>query len=153
MDATAFLRIAAVCAPLVAPGTALALAQVESSLNPFAIGVVGGKLLRQPRTLAQALRTARQLASDGWSYSVGLAQINQANFGRLGLSVESAFDPCVNLRAMQSVLADCYSRGSDERQPQQRLRDALSCYYSGNFSTGYRHGYVKRVASAAQPPP
>jgi type IV secretion system protein VirB2 len=26
-----------------------------------------------------------------------------------------------------------------------RLRQALSCYYSGNFATGFRHGYVRKV--------
>jgi type IV secretion system protein VirB1 len=127
--------------------------QVESGFNPYAIGVVGGTLERQPRTRAVAVLTANRLAADGRNFSVGLAQINQANFVRLGLSIETAFDPCTNLRAMQSVLAACYIRVPDNRGPQHRLRDALSCYYSGNFSTGYRHGYVQRVAHAARPPP
>jgi type IV secretion system protein VirB1 len=153
MDTATLLSLVASCAPLVAPATAHALILVESNLNPNAIGVVAASLARQPRTRTEAVLTARQLASDGRNFSVGLAQINQANFDRLGLSLEAAFDPCINLRAMQSVLTDCYSRSPGKRLPQQRLRDALSCYYSGNFSTGYRHGYVKRVASAAQPPP
>ena len=39
------------CAPLVAQDTARALIQVESGGNPFAIGVVGGALVRQPVNL------------------------------------------------------------------------------------------------------
>ena len=28
------------------------------------------------------------------------------------------------------------------------LRDAFSCYYSGNFVTGHQHGYVGKVLAA-----
>jgi type IV secretion system protein VirB1 len=34
---------------------------------------------------------------------------------------------------------------------QPRLRAALSCYYSGNFESGFRDGYVDRVLGAAAP--
>ena len=64
---------------------------------------------------------------------------------------------------MQSVLAECFDRA---RAPaatapatttaatpppvdQTALRQALSCYYSGNFATGFRHGYVRKVVAAA----
>jgi type IV secretion system protein VirB1 len=148
MDTAALLGLVALCAPLVAPSTAYALMRVESSFNPYAIGVVGGSLQRQPRTYAEALATARQLHSLGYDYSVGLAQINQRNFARLSLTIESAFDPCRNLQAMQRVLGECMSRSQQSGAPQRALRDALSCYYSGDFRTGYRDGYVRRVAAA-----
>jgi len=61
MDLTSFLSLLAVCAPLVHPDTASALVAAESSFNRFAIGVVGGRLERQPRGLAEAL--ANQPAS------------------------------------------------------------------------------------------
>ena len=61
---------------------------------------------------------------------------------------ESVFEPCTNLAAMQAVLTECLDR-ADPRDPQQALRRALSCYYSGNFSTGFRDGYVRRVVRAA----
>lgn len=153
MDASSVLSLAEICAPLVAAATTQAIVQVESGFNPYAIGVVGGVLARQPRGRTEAVLTAQRLAADGWNFSVGLAQINQSNFTRLGLSIETVFDPCINLRAMQSVLTECHSRGPRHRTSQHRLRDALSCYYSGNFSTGYRHGYVQRVRHAARPPP
>jgi type IV secretion system protein VirB1 len=142
------LAMIATCAPLVAPSTAAALIAVESGGNPHAIGVVGGRLERQPRAASEALATAQQLQRDGWNYSVGLAQINQANFGRLGLSPRSALDPCANLRAMQAILGECYDRAAGDT-PQSALRRALSCYYSGNFVTGFRDGYVARVVAAA----
>jgi type IV secretion system protein VirB1 len=72
------------------------------------------------------------------------------NLDRLGLDIESAFEPCANLLAMQTVLAECFDRASPTAGPGQRaLRQALSCYYSGNFVTGFAHGYVRRVAAAA----
>ena len=151
MDITTFSGLVLACAPLVHPGTAQALVTVESGFNPHAIGVVGGALERQPRNRAEALATASQLQVKGWNFSVGLAQINVHNFERLGLTAATAFDPCRNLRAMQAVLGECFDRSAPAAQPQTALRQALSCYYSGNFVTGFRHGYVQRVASAVPP--
>jgi type IV secretion system protein VirB1 len=122
----------------------------------------GGALVRQPRHRAEALATARALQAAGWNFSVGLGQINVGNFERLGLTLDAAFEPCTNLAAMQSVLAECFDRA---RAPaaaatattttatpppvdQTALRKALSCYYSGNFATGFRHGYVRKVVAA-----
>jgi len=151
MDVTTFSALAMVCAPLVHMNTAQALVAVESGFNPHAIGVVGGVLERQPHNLAEAMATAAHLQANGWNFSVGLAQINFRNFERLGLNATTAFDPCENLRAMQTVLAECFERSSSQAPPQQALRQALSCYYSGNFVTGFRHGYVHRVAHAVLP--
>ena len=152
MNPETLLALLLACAPLVDPRTAAALVEVESSFQPHAIGVVGGQLQRQPRTRAEALATAHPLQADDWHFSVGLAQINVHNLPRLGLSLERAFDPCTNLRAMQSVLGECMDRAQTPEPStadQQHLRRALSCYYSGNFSTGFAHGYVRRVALAA----
>ena len=159
MDANTFSAVALACAPLVHATTAHALVAVESSFNPHAIGVVGGLLERQPRNRAEALATAASLHANGWNYSVGLAQINVRNFKRLGLTADTAFDPCDNLRAMQAVLTECFDRSSAKSfkavnatsdAPQTSLRQALSCYYSGNFVTGFRHGYVQRVVKVAK---
>jgi type IV secretion system protein VirB1 len=160
------------CAPLVAPDTAMALVHTESAGNPYAIGVVGNALTRQPRNAPEALATAAELERQGWDYSVGLAQINRRNFARLRLTLASAMEPCTNLRAMQTLLVDCFGRadltasatergGPDHRhsaetahREQHRLRRALSCYYSGNFKTGFTRdlpgqpAYVDRVLNA-----
>ena len=153
MDASVFLALALACAPQVHADTARALVRVESAFNPWAIGVVGGALLRQPRHRAEALATARALQAAGWNFSVGLGQINVGNFDRLSLSMESAFEPCANLAAMQTVLGECFDRASgaaSKSVDQVALRQALSCYYSGNFVTGFRHGYVRKVVVAAR---
>ena len=157
MDAATFLGLALACAPQVHADTARALVSVESAFNPWAIGVVGGSLQRQPRHRAEALATAKALQADGWYFSVGLGQINVGNFPRLGLTLESAFAPCTNLAAMQVVLKECFDRahpnahvpGRQAASVQASLKRTLSCYYSGNFATGFKHGYVRRVVAAA----
>jgi len=136
------------CAPLVAQDTARALIQVESGGNPFAIGVVGGALVRQPANLPEAVATVAALEAAGWNYSVGLGQINKRNFQRFGLNPQTAFEPCANLNAMQGILGECFSRASRRASTQAALRDAFSCYYSGNFQTGHQHGYVSKVLAA-----
>ncbi len=113
---------------------------VESSYNPYAIGVVGGHLVRQPRNLPEALATVRMLEERGYNFSLGLAQVNRFNLAKYGLdSYEKAFQECPNLKAGSQILAECYKRlGGDWGK-------SFSCYYSGNGVTGYKHGYVQKV--------
>lgn len=118
---------------------------VESSRNPFAIGVVGGRLARQPRALDEALATVRMLEEKGYNFSLGLAQVNRYNLDKYGLDTyEKAFQQCPNLQAGSRILAECHSRSKGD------WGKAFSCYYSGNFTTGYRHGYVQKVFSSIQ---
>jgi type IV secretion system protein VirB1 len=157
MDTATLLALLLSCAPQVDPTTAKSLIAVESSLNPHAIGVVGGVLEHQPRDHKQAVATAAALQAGGWNFSLGLAQINLHNLARLGLNLDTAFEPCANLAAMQQILSECFERSTrasarSEGSEQQALRQALSCYYSGNFVTGFRHGYVRRVALQARSP-
>jgi len=116
------------------------IVHVESGSNPYAIGVVGGQLVRQPKNLGEALATVQMLDTKGYNYSLGVAQVNRTNLGRYGLdSYEKAFEVCPNLTAGARILAACHaSSGGDWGK-------AFSCYYSGNFVTGYRDGYVQKV--------
>lgn len=140
------------CAPAVQPDTMRRIVQVESGFNPFAIGVVGGRLERQPKTEAEAVATAQWLLREGYNFSLGLAQVNRYRLAEHGLTLAGAFDPCANLRAGAAILKDCYQRALRARHDEQAaLRDAFSCYYSGNFTTGYRQGYVLKVVDANPP--
>lgn len=121
------------------------IVHVESSANPFAIGVVGGQLMRQPQNLAEALATVKMLDAKGYNYSLGIAQVNRANFARYGIdSYTKAFDTCANLSAGAHILADCYARAKGD------WGDAFSCYYAGDFKTGYRDGYVQKVYTSIE---
>jgi len=150
LPATDLIVLAEQCAPYVHVVTTKAIVRQESGGNQFAIGVVGGALIRQPRALDEAVATARQLEADGRNYSVGLAQINKANFTRLGLTIESAFDPCTNLTAMQSVLHECWARAQARADDGAfGVRGALHCYYSGSVVVGRHAHYVDSVVANA----
>ncbi|ACB67192.1 MULTISPECIES: lytic transglycosylase domain-containing protein [Burkholderia] len=150
-SAAGFAQLARACAPNIDPDTLAALVRTESGFNPYAIGVVGGHLTRQPASLDEARATASELAARGFSYSVGLAQVNERNFAKYGLDDTTMFEPCRNLRAGGAILTECFARSSNTGRPAQAaLRAALSCYYSGNFTTGFSSGYVSRVVASAQ---
>lgn len=124
----------------VSPEVMQHIVQVESAANPYAIGVVGGQLARQPRNMDEALATARMLDRKGYNFSLGIAQVNRANLGRYGLdSYRKAFNTCDNLAAGAQILASCYGSAHGD------WGKAFSCYYSGNFITGFRDGYVQKV--------
>lgn len=120
------------------------IVQVESAGNPYAIGVVNGKLSRQPRNLVEALKTVKMLESKGYNFSVGISQVNRYNLKPYGLhSYEQAFQICPNLQAGSKILKECYDRS-------KHWGKSFSCYYSGNFVTGYRHGYVRKIMASMQ---
>lgn len=141
---------AAQCAGLIESEMMAKIVQVESSGNPYAIGVVGGRLQRQPADLQEAVLTAEYLEKAGYNYSIGLSQVNRVHFKRLAWhgDVKSGFDVCQNLRAGAQVYSQCKesaARSLKTSDPASVLRAALSCYYSGNFVTGERMGYVDKV--------
>ena len=145
-----FDAVATACAPHVAPATLRALAVVESGMNRYAIGVVGGRLQRQPRTLLEGIATVSALQQSKTRFSAGLIQIYAGNWPRLGLDRETVFDPCQNMRAAAAILSDCYGRATRTTdQSQLALRKAISCYYSDNFVTGFAQGYVQKVVATA----
>lgn len=144
------------CAPAVHPSTMAAVLRVESTFNPYAIGVVKGQLARQPTNKAEAVATAKALAEAGYNFSLGLGQVNRYNLSKYGLDYETAFDPCANLGAASLILKDCYDRAKRNGfHDTDALPAALSCYYSGNFVTGFipegtgQQSYVQRVFNGA----
>ncbi|MDB5824015.1 MAG: Transglycosylase domain [Herminiimonas sp.] len=147
-----FAKLASECAPDVHPTTLRGLVSTESSWNPYAIGVVGGHLDRQPRTIAEAVAIARSLTRKGLNFSMGYGQVNRYNLPKYGETYETAFEPCRNLKASSAILKDCYQRAKKQiGDDQQALRAALSCYYSGNFKRGFQPdkagqpSYVQKV--------
>jgi type IV secretion system protein VirB1 len=151
-----FNALAQQCAPAVHATTLQAIVRTESDFNAYAIGVVGGHLERQPRNRAEAVATAKALDAQGINFSMGLGQINKANLARYGLTYETVFDRCANLRAGADILSRCYtSAAADMGAGTRALGAAISCYYSGNFTRGFvadatGTSYVQRVAANAQ---
>ncbi len=134
-----FNDLAAQCSSGIHPNTLQAVARVESGFNPYAIGVVKGRLQRQPRTLTEAIATAKSLHAQGRNFSMGLMQVNRYNLATYGLNYETVFEPCKNIHAGAQILKSCFNRAGG--QGQAALQKAFSCYYSGNFRFGFKSDF------------
>lgn len=148
-SAAAILALASQCAPSVAPETVLAIIQTESSGEPFALNVNGGRQPARQTNAAEAAATARRYVAAGYSVDLGLGQINSRNMRWLGLTWETVFDPCTNVAASARVLTTNYNAVKAGRDPQTALRVALSMYNTGSQTRGFRNGYVAKVARSA----
>ncbi|EBR3449795.1 lytic transglycosylase domain-containing protein [Escherichia coli] len=154
--ATAFLALAAQCAPNVDPDTLARIVKTESGFNPYAIAVVEPPDSIQAKSLDEALAVIADLQKRGLNYSIGLGQINKSNFGNL--TAKEVLDPCQNLKLAERVLLDCYNRAMEETTDQQTaLLRSFSCYYSNNFIRGFMpekydgKSYVQRIVAAKVP--
>jgi len=130
------------------------IVRVESGGEPLALNVNGGfELVRQPRSWEEAAAMASWLLSHGYSFDAGLAQVNSANFARLGLTAEAVFDPCTNLRAGLRVFTECQARAVERfGRGERAMTAALSCYNAGDFDRGLRNGYVTAVQGRVKLP-
>ncbi len=145
------------CAPDVSPLTMAYIVSHESGNNPYFINVNRGPGLKhQPQSEAEAVETANRLIKNlkkdqNQSIDMGLAMINSNNLSSLGITVEQVFNPCINLRASQTILKDCYSTALKSNPPGQvALRHALSCYNTGSQVRGISNGYVTKVVNVAK---
>jgi type IV secretion system protein VirB1 len=144
--------------PNVSPQTMHAIMRVESAHTPTAIGY---KIIRkdgtvytlqkQPSTREQAITWAKWFEQNGYAFDAGISQVNSKNFKKYGLTIETVFDPCKNINAGARILTECYARALPRysNNEQLALRAAMSCYQSGNFSTGFSTGYVGKVVKVA----
>tara|TARA_R100000306_G_C4381419_1_gene144807 strand:+ start:9951 stop:10652 length:702 start_codon:yes stop_codon:yes gene_type:complete len=145
-----FLELAKECAPDVHVSTIMAIVRHESGFDPLAIGV-NAKPHRsiKPKTREEAIQAVQDLLDAGKSFDAGYGQINNANWKWLGITPENVFDPCTNLKAAQRVLLQCYEGAQKKYQGQAALHAALSCYNTGNYTYGFKNGYVAKVLSGA----
>ncbi|CEJ48989.1 Type IV secretion system protein virB1 [Xanthomonas citri pv. bilvae] len=146
-----FEALARQCAPSVHPATLAAVVKTESSFRPYAININGSRQLpRPPANQAEAIATAEYLLANGYNFDSGLGQINSTNVRKFGMAWTEVFEPCANLTAAARVLTECFVRASDgEPNDQAALRNALSCYNTGNFTRGHANGYIGRVERSA----
>lgn len=135
----------AACAPHVSPVTLAAIVRVESAGRPLAININKGPRVAPAQSPTEAAAVARTWIERGYSVDLGLMQINSRNLARLGVSVEQMFDPCANIAAGATILANNYRQAARTRgDGQHALRDALSAYNTGSFRRGYTNGYVDK---------
>lgn len=135
------------CAPQVSPVLMHALVRRESAFQPFAIGPDSGEAaVQQPKTLLQAVQTARELKAAGKKFSVGLAQIHMRNVESQGLTWEQAFQPCNNLRLGQTILQNFYRTAiKDGYQGIDAIWAALRGYNSGSVHKTISDKYAQAI--------
>ena len=133
------LTLIATCAPMGAPATMKAVVLEESRGHPYAIHDGSTHRALFPDTKAEAIAAARRLIEGGSRIDAGLAQINSQNWKWLGLTPETVFDPCPNLRAGERVILAAYT--SDPNT----VDAAISRYNTGDATRGVSNGYVGRV--------
>jgi type IV secretion system protein VirB1 len=132
---------------MVAPATMKAIVLEESRGHPYAIHDARTRQALFPSTQAEAIATASRLLAEGSRIDAGLAQINSSNWEWLGLTAQTVFDPCTNLRAGERVILDAYIRTPST------VEAALSRYGTGDPTRGIGVGYVARIKRWMPAPP
>jgi type IV secretion system protein VirB1 len=145
------------CAPTVHPETMAAVVSAESRGHQFAIADAGPvsmpwaqrkALVRSlyPGSLEEAVATAQSLVASGHTVSLGIAQVNDRNLARMGVSIREVFDPCTNVSVGGRILTDFYEKAVAKfGAGPTALHAALSAYNSGDWARGAKDGYVERV--------
>ena len=149
MSVAEFGQLALRCAPSVAPSTLASIAQTESAFQVLSVNDNTTHTSGVPATREVAVQIAAKLLEAGDSIDVGLMQINSANFGKLGLTLDAAFDPCRSIAAAAALLAGDYAGGDTHEAQQSSLRTAISKYNTGDATRGFENGYVHKVELAA----
>ncbi|WP_339332215.1 lytic transglycosylase domain-containing protein [Aeromonas caviae] len=154
--AISFATLFEQCAPDVSPVTLDALIQTESGGNPNVVANVTDGTSHYFKNAEDATRHINGLSRDGKRFCAGLMQVCSGNFESVGLDNTTVFDPCKNITAGAKILVENYGNVKGEREEQERLKKALSRYYSGNESRGFKKepeyantSYVERVQDKA----
>ena len=144
----AITMLAQQCAPEIATEAVVPLVVTESGGDDLAININKGPRVRAA-SIADGAALVRRYMAAGYTVDVGLAQVNSANFARLGVTVEQAFDPCTNLRLASSILRAGYGLAIQHYTGLDAISATYSLYNTGTLTRGFRNGYVGRVWSAA----
>ena len=136
------------CASEVATEAVVPLVMTESGGDDMVINVNRGPRVHAS-SIAEGAALVRRYMAAGYTVDVGLAQVNSANFARLGVTVEQAFDPCTNLAVASTLLQEGYGRAIRHYSGLDAISATYSLYNTGTLTRGFRNGYVDRVWSAA----
>ena len=99
----------------------LAIARVESGLNPWALNIEGHSYRFTSKV--EALAKAEDAYLTGRSFDVGIMQINRWWLDRYGISLQAAFDPLAN------IYLGCWIF-KQELFRHKSLRAAIGAYHS-----------------------
>lgn len=152
LTVAAFLGHLAACAvahPVIAEvptARAVATAQAESRLHPFAIGDNATGRSYYLRTREEAVAKAHELLALGHRIDAGPMQVTDRNWPAYGLTVETAFDVRANICAGSRILGEAFA-----------IERRAHCRYNTGRAA-CTNGYPARVDAAAArlaplPPP
>jgi type IV secretion system protein VirB1 len=141
------LTLAILCGPMVDPATTLRVISVESAGHPYAIHDNTNGKTYEAGTSRGAVNVANLLIGVGHRIDIGLMQINYDVWLRpTGFAIESALDPCTNIRLGTTILSANYARAlARSGTSSDALTRALSQYNSGSDSRSV--GYAQTVLS------
>lgn len=145
MSLAVFFGLASLHAPQVAPETLAAFAQAESALDPLCIHDNTTGRSFTPRSLDEAINLAYELMRESDDLDLGLLAINQRNMARLGLTVSSAFDPVLSIKAGARVIVENYRQCMLTLQGEAALKCMASYYNTGSATAGLSNGYVAHL--------
>lgn len=120
----------------------LAIAGIESGLNPWSLNIEGRPYRFSSKE--EALAKAREAQRKGRSFDVGIMQINRWWLDRYGISLEAAFDPLANIYFGGWIL-----KGEIARH--KNIRAAIGAYHSPNPIRANR--YAAKVMKALESGP
>ncbi|ELY1989186.1 lytic transglycosylase domain-containing protein [Vibrio harveyi] len=141
LESGLILSLAKQCQTDIDPEIISRLIDTESSRRPYVVAIKGSNVAKQPTDKTSAVSSIKQLEKLGFNYSVGLMQINHTNFKRTGLTLDTAFDYCENIKAGASIFKECLDRAKvkfPDSDSSYHIDAAASCYYSGNFEYGFK---------------
>ena len=147
-DVPAITALAQQCAPEIATEAVVPLVVTESGGDALAVNVNKGPRVRAG-SVGEGAAIVRRYMAAGYTVDVGLAQINSANFVRLGVTVEQVFEPCTNLKLASTVLQQGYGMATRYYTGLDAISATYSLYNTGTLTRGIRNGYVGRVWTAA----
>ncbi|SDF92402.1 type IV secretion system protein VirB1 [Sphingomonas carotinifaciens] len=124
------------------------LVVTESGGDALQININKGPRVRA-RSVSEGVALVRRYVAAGYTVDVGLAQINSANFARLGATIEAVFEPCNNLRLASQMLQSGYGTASRYYAGIDAISATYSLYNTGRLTRGIRNGYVGRIWSTA----
>lgn len=147
-----FETLAGLCAPELSPATAYRIALEFSGGQPWAVSIRGGSVVAADSE-EHALALIRNLKEKGKSVSIGFFQIPEEFITHSGSDLESALEPCRNLKMGSEFLFSRYRdylgrHGMNFLAARQALEDLRAA--SGR-ETRYTHSIEKGVSDFGSP--
>ena len=99
----------------------------------------------QPKNESQAIAWVKYLEKNNYNFDVGISQVNIKNIHNYGYTASDMLDPCLNLKIASEIFAKSHDLALSSSNNANALQQAISAYNTGNFSSGFKNGYVAKV--------